>query len=359
MSNIKIATFNVEWMFSIFNGDWNDWDGTIRNSFPGKNLGPISLESIEDIPELCQRIVGTINEIDAHIIGIQEGPPLKEQMELFVQQYLGNAYRVFSSNSRSQTIHALVHESVADKIASRDSNSDEVKRLWSDIPFQPWGTIAREDRRLQDYYRRPLMLQYEPEDGKKLEILVLHTKSKISALRTRHQWEDRDPAAVKDALLSRQKLSAEISRLREYIEDRLRSPNENDCLLIMGDFNDGPLAEDLEKEFLIHNIIDELVGSILRPKVVLRHAMSEDRIATSATTEFRNPLKDDQLTKELIDHIVVSPGIWKGNGDFKLIADSCRVEDGAYDINFDSDSGLEKRHLRPSDHRPISVELTF
>jgi endonuclease/exonuclease/phosphatase family metal-dependent hydrolase len=359
MSTIKIATFNIEWMASIFNGDWNQWDGTIQDSFPGKQLGQIKLEPIEDIPELCQRIANTINEVNPDIIGIQEGPPLKEQMELFVQTYLGNQYKIFMSNSRWQTIHALVREPIADKISSRDPNSNDVKCLWNDIPFQPWGTIAREDRKLQDCYRRPLMLQYEPEDGKILEILVLHTKSKISALKTQQQWEDREPAAVFDALLSRQKLSAEISRLRKYIEDRIQAPHENDCLVVMGDFNDGPLAEDLEKEFLIHNIIDEVVGSVLRPRVVLRHAMSEDQIATSASTEFRNPLMGGQLTQELIDHIFLSPGIWKGNGDFSLTNGSCTVEDGAYDNHFDPGLGLEKRHLRPSDHRPVSLELTF
>lgn len=359
MASVKIATFNIEWMFSIFNGDWTEWDGTIRDSFPGKSFGPIRLEPIDDIPELCRRLAGTIQQIDAQIIGIQEGPPLKEQMELFVQQFLGNEYEVFLSNSRTQTIHALVHKSIAGQVSARDPGAVDVKALWNDIPFQPWGTIAREDRKLHDCFRRPLMLQYEPEADKRLEILVLHTKSKVSALKTREQWEDRDPEAVTDALLSRQKLSAEIYRLREFVEGRLQPPNENDSVLIMGDFNDGPLAEDLEKEFLIHNIINEVVGSVLRPEVVLHHAMTADRIAASSTTEFRNPLMGGQLTRELIDHILLSPGIGKGEADFVLVADSCRVEDGAYDVHFDPDFGMDKRHLRPSDHRPVSVELTF
>lgn len=359
MANVKIATFNIEWMFSIFNGDWTDWDGTIPNAFSGKNLGPIKLEPVEDVKELCKRIADTISSTNALIIGVQEGPPLKEQMELFVRENLGDDYKVFVSNSRSQTIHALVHKSIADKVTARDPNSEEVKKLWNDIPFQPWGTIAREERRLQDFYRRPLMLTFAPEDGKELEILVVHTKSKISALKTAEQWAERDPDAVRDALLSRQKLTAEISRLREYVETQLQAPNEDLCILVMGDFNDGPLAEDLEKEFLIHNIIDEMIGSIMHPKVVFRHGMSPECIAVSHSTEFRNPLKNDKLTEELIDHIMISPGIWSGGGAFSIVADSCKVEDGAYETHFDPNSGLEKRHLRPSDHRPVSIELSY
>jgi endonuclease/exonuclease/phosphatase family metal-dependent hydrolase len=359
MSTVKIATFNIEWMTSIFNADWKQWDGTIKESFPGKYLGDIKLDPIEDVPGLCQRIANTITEVNPDIIGIQEGPPLKEQMELFVDKYLGGQYKVFVSNSRWQAIHTLVREPIAGKVSTRDPYSEDVKSLWHGIPFQPWGTVAKEDREHQDCYRRPLMLQYEPEDGRILEILVLHTKSKYSELKTQQQWEDREPAAVLDALLQRQKLSAEILRLREYVENRLVAPHEEDCLVVMGDLNDGPLAEDLEKEFLIHNIIDEVVGSIVRPKVVLRHAMNENQIAVSASTEFRNPMKGDQLTQELIDHIFVSPGIWEGNGNFSMTADSCIVEDGAYNANSDPNLGQEKRHLRPSDHRPVSFELTF
>lgn len=359
MSEIKIATFNIEWMYSIFNGDWNYWDGTIHNSFPGKNFGPIHLEKIEDIPELCRRIADTITQIDAKIIGVQEGPPLQDQMELFVHDYLDDDYKVLSSNSRMQTIYALVHRSIEDKFTAQNAYSDEVKAHWNDIPFQPWGTIAKVDRKEHDCYRRPLMLEFKPDPEKTLEILVLHSKSKFSILKTPEQWENRDPDAVIAALLTRQKLSAEIYRLREYVEKKLISPHENDCILVMGDFNDGPEAEDLEKEFMIHNIIDEIVGSITRPDVTLRHAMTEDRILQSHTTEFHNPLKNGELAQELIDHIVISPGIWKGQGDFSLAYDSCRVEDAAYNDNFDQINGRNKRHLRPSDHRPLSVKLTY
>ena len=79
-----------------------------------------------------------------------------------------------------------------------------------------------------------------------------------SALKTEEQWEEREREAILDALLSRQKLSAEIYRLRKYLEERLQSPNENDSLVLMGDFNDGPWAETLEEEFLVHNILDEI-----------------------------------------------------------------------------------------------------
>ena len=357
MNELKLATFNCEWMISIFNGDWNQWDGTIHQSFPGKQLGVISLEPIADVPALCERLAGTIRDTQADIIGIQEGPPRKDQMELFVQQFLDNEYVVHSSNARSQTIHALVRNTLADRVTSRDANSTEIRQLWNDIPFQPWGTVARDDRRLQDCYRRPLMLTFSAPSGVELALWILHTKSKISSL-SAQDWEEREPAAVLDAVLSRQKLSAEIFRLRERAEQMLTDPARTDNLVVMGDFNDGPLAEDLEREFLIHNIVDEIVGSLLNPGIILRHAMTPKQMLASHTTEFHNPLQGGALTHELIDHIVLAPAVGSGGSGISYITGSCRVEDDAYDAHFD-DGGLEDRGLRPSDHRPLSARFNY
>ncbi|MDJ0855174.1 MAG: hypothetical protein QNI88_08195 [Desulfobacterales bacterium] len=355
MTELKIATFNCQWMISIFNGDWNQWDGTIRPSFDGKRLGVIRLEAIPDVPALCERIAGTIQDIQADIIGVQEGPPLPAQMAFFVQQFLNDDYAVYSSNARSQTIHALVRRDIEDRVTSQDPYAADTRRRWNDIPFQPWGTVLREERRLQDYYRRPLMLTYTAPSGAHLDLWVLHTKSKISSL-SAADWEEREAAAVLDAVLSRQKLSAEIYRLREQAELLLSDPEATDNLVIMGDFNDGPLAEDLEREFLIHNIIDELVGSMLSPGIVLQHAMTPAQILASHTTEFHNPLRGGALTQELIDHIVLAPAVANGDAGIAYIADSCIVEDLAFDAHFDED-GHDQRGLRPSDHRPLSARL--
>ena len=81
MSELMIATFNVEWMISIFGGLWKPWQSPhIPDTFPGKYFGKIWLEPIEDVPALCERIADVIRDIDAQIIGIQEGPPLQEQL---------------------------------------------------------------------------------------------------------------------------------------------------------------------------------------------------------------------------------------------------------------------------------------
>lgn len=359
MPQIKIATFNIEWMISIFGGEWTTWDGTIPDSFAGKRLGSIELEPIDDVPGLCKRIAAVIKEIDAKIIAVQEGPPRKDQMELFVKQFLGNRYVVHTSNSRTQTLHFLVHTSIAGKITSFDAKGPETKLLRGSIPFYPWGMIQEAERKTHRFFRTPLVLTFTPANGKTLRIINVHTKSKFSKLKKPEQWLLRDEEAIVDALLARQKLSAEIVRLREFaVSDLGAASGAPDGTIIVGDFNDGAYAELMEREFLIHNIVDELVGSFLQPKTYFEHAMTPSTIAKSSTVTFPDPLEGGKLVDELIDHVVVSPTIWQTKKPFKLKAGSCRVEKQAYD-RFDDTGQIRKRGDRPSDHRPVSFVVEY
>lgn len=355
MSQIKIATFNVEWMISVFGGLWKQWDGTIPQSFPGKSLGAIKLEAIEDVPALCRRIAGVIADTGADIIGIQEGPPRKDQMEVFVRQYLNDDYVVFTSNANQQAIHALVRRSIAGEVTAFEPDAEEVVFLKRDLPFYAWGDLQKSKK--HGFDRIPLVLTYRPSAAKSLRILVVHTKSKYSKL-TKELWEQRDPAAVADALLAREKLSAEVMLLRQYIDQDLAGASAPGGLMVMGDMNDGPYAEQMEREFLIHNIVDELVGSFLKPDCLLKHAMTPQRLSQEWTVEFPDPLENGRLVTELIDQMVLSPSIWRGGGAFRLKKDSCKVERQAYDAHDDSAAG-RTRGNRPSDHRPVSVVFQY
>jgi endonuclease/exonuclease/phosphatase family metal-dependent hydrolase len=359
MEQLKIATFNLEWMISVFGGKWKEWDGTIPDRFPGKKLGPIRLEPIENVPALCERIAGLIKAVDAQILVVQEGPPLKDQMELFVHHYLNDDYVVHSSNPKNQTLHALVHTSIASQVSSFAHNGPETALLRASIPFYPWGMIGVNDQKTHKFDRCPLVLTFQPSTGKKLRIINVHTKSKFSKLKTPEQWINRDAEAITDALLARQKLSAEVWRLRDYVFQDLGQTNDPpDACVVMGDFNDGAYAELMEREFLIHNIIDELVGSFLEPTKFLRHAMTPEVIAASSTVSFPDPLEGGKIVEEMIDHVVVSPGIWQSAKPFRLKAGSCKVELKAYN-QFDNTDAARRRGDRPSDHRPVSAVFEY
>jgi hypothetical protein len=350
-------------MVSIFGGLWKKWVfPTIPNTFPGKTLGNIRLEPIEDVPGLCTRIAGLIRDMDAQIIGIQEGPPRKDQMQAFVDRFLGGDYLVFQSNENWQSIYALVHKSLADQVTAWEPELPPLNQRWSKIPFYPWGLIGAEERKNHKFDRHPLLLSFRPNDNKELLLMILHTKSKYSKLKNKEQWELRDREAILDALTARAKLSAEIYRVREFLNQQFEQLTPDDkplSLVIMGDLNDGPYAELIEQEFLIHNIVDELIGTLLNPDRYFKHAMRTNRLSTAATAHFPDPLQGGEIVSELIDHILISPAIWKGGGDFRLKSDSCRVETSVYEKYFEDTGPILKRHLRPSDHQPVSAVFRY
>lgn len=359
MTALKLTTWNIEWMISVFGGTWTQWDGTIPATFPGKSLGGIKLAAIDDVPALCQRIAGVIKKINPKILAVQEGPPRKDQMELFVQDYLEGKYVVHSSNAKSQSLHFLVHQSIASKVTSYAHDGPETTPLRGKIPFYPWGAIAEAERKEHQFDRRPLVLTFTPSAGKTLRIVNVHTKSKFSKLKTLAQWLSRNQEAIMDALLARQKLSAEISRLREYVVGDLMLPVDGpDAYVVLGDFNDGAHAELMEREFLIHNILNEMVGSFLEPYRHFQHAMTPEVIATASTVSFRDPLEGGAVVEELIDHVLVSPEIWSAGAPFALKAGSCKVETAAYQ-QFDATTSTRRRGDRPSDHKPVSVVLEY
>ena len=149
MGQLKVCTYNVEWMTSFFGaGKDDDWlaNPTIPASFPGKSAGGINLAPIADIHALGQRIAAGILAVDPDVLFIEEGPPLQEQMELFVATFLGDAYVPHRSNRADQAIYALVRKSLATSIVPWLPQGATPKSLWRNVPFYPWGTIAESDR---------------------------------------------------------------------------------------------------------------------------------------------------------------------------------------------------------------------
>jgi endonuclease/exonuclease/phosphatase family metal-dependent hydrolase len=360
MPQIKIATFNIEWMVLAFGGMWTQWQSPIIPlSFPGGTVGGVKHEPIGDVHGLCRRVAGVIKGIRAKIIAIQEAPPRKEQMEAFVDQFLDGKYVVHHSNSKWQSISALVHKSIASKVTAWQPDLPEIGQLWSGIPYYPWGLIGVEERKKHRLDRHPLLLSFRPSAGKELRLIILHTKSKFSKLKSKSQWESRDREAVLDALNSRAKLSAEVYRIREFLDKQLSTPPANQSVVLVGDLNDGPFAELMEQEFMIHNIIDELVGSLLYPTLHFRHAMAPEVLRVATTTRFPNPLEGGMIVEELIDHILLSPAVWQENGDFRLKPGSCRVESEVYENHYEDTGETRKRELRPSDHKPVSAILEY
>jgi len=278
-------------------------------------------------------------------------------MELFTRDYLNDDYEVYTyaQTKNTQKIHILFPKDIG-SAQLLDLNEPAMKFLTRKFSYYPWVEYEENKKKTAKIARIPVAVKLTLQPDQDLLVVALHTKSKFSKLRTKEQWERRDREAVLDALNVRQKLSGEIAQVREFLDQRLR-PDGMAPLVALGVFNDGAFRDVMEKEFLIHNILDEIQGSLLEPELRLFHSMPTDALSKEYSTVFKDPFGGDQPVRELIDHILVSRGIAEGKG-VTIKPGSPVVEHKAYEDSSDEDNNKRARHRRPSDHIPVSVVLT-
>jgi endonuclease/exonuclease/phosphatase family metal-dependent hydrolase len=358
MPTLKVATWNIEWMVGLFGGRWKDWDGTIPPRFNGRTLGDIRLDPIEDVPDLCARVAGVIRRVRPDVLAVQEGPPLAAQLEYFVARFLDGDYVVVGSNASWQSAYILVRQSLADGLSVVPATAPGMAALRGSLFYYPWQGFRVADRRIHRFARQPVCIDLTLPGGKRLAFVNVHLKSKFSKLKTLAQWERREPEPVLDALDVRQKVSAEVAALRRYVSLRLMTADVPDGLVTLGDFNDGPFGELFEAEFLLHNILDEMVGSFLEPDTLLRHAMRPDVLRAAHSVTFNDPLAGGAEVRELIDHILVSPRLVSTRNAVRLHPASAKVEAEAMAL-FTEGTGRGARGLRPSDHAPVSATFGY
>jgi hypothetical protein len=190
--------------------------------------------------------------------------------------------------------------------------------------------------------------------------MLFHTKSQISSLKRKEQFTQRDKEAIVDALRSRQKLSAEMAAVRRYLSHAILSQRTTGCIL-MGDLNDGPHRDVFEEHFLIHNIIDELRGGFHREAALMHHALPQPYLEPEAelaySAEFSDPTRDGKTVRTLIDHILVTTGVFDGTAKLKLARDDGKVDHPAYEKHVVNQG--KTRDDRPSDHRPVVAVFRF
>ena len=106
MPEIKVTTFNVEWMVNLFKTNKPDLLTRHNPRSPGLGGKP------KDPRGVARRIAGVIRDVDPDILGICEGPPLHSQMATFTRELLDGDYEVFSMEDGQQSVHTLVHKRV-------------------------------------------------------------------------------------------------------------------------------------------------------------------------------------------------------------------------------------------------------
>jgi hypothetical protein len=346
MSKLRIATYNIEWMNNLF----VKGEAKLRTT-PAKGMGrfPINPRGV------AERIAGVITALDAHIIGAQEGPSRLDQMQFFADEFLDGRYRASGTESGSQSIYALVRDDCPIKATPYDASSVYFQRLAKPVMFQPWGEVNKAKR--YSMARLPALLRLsKPDDQDPVHIVVAHTKSQFTKGFTKAKFEARDPDAMKEAIFARQKLSADVAALRRHITNVILERQNASGAIVMGDLNDGFTRSVFEKEFLMQSLVDELRGSFRRQSALLDHVLTEAQLRNkdAFTVEFRSPEKRG-ITRELIDHILVTPALRDPGFWLQLKPSEARI---AHDISKAHTAGTgAKADDRPSDHIPVFADF--
>jgi hypothetical protein len=254
-------------------------------------------------------------------------------------------------------VHALVHKRLSKKIKiTQLPRTDKVfDRLRTVRPFYKFGNVK--EQKNGRFTRLPVILRLERK-GTTTEVMVVHTKSKISELKKAAQWEKKDQEAVISAIFSRQKLSLEMNVIRKYIAHRLYT-RAAQGIIVLGDMNDGVTRDIVDESYLLHSIVHELRGAFHHELALMRHILSGKQLQTKSyawTAEFRDPAAGGKNTRVLLDHMIYSPACHAG-GKLCFVRKSGQIEHAAYDRHVTGKGN--SRDERPSDHKPLSARFAL
>jgi endonuclease/exonuclease/phosphatase family metal-dependent hydrolase len=337
---VRICSANGEWMNDWFTADAEE--AAFRPQFTRD-------DEVNDTAETAARLAGVFKAIDADVLAIEEAPSRAAELALFVDDYLDGAYQFFIGDSGGAQKLALLYKPAAVGSASLAPH-DSIRDL-----IDPWEADVDGDAVLDQYMftRTPLVVDLEL-DGHALQVVVAHTKSNFIN-QGREMWENPSTRQnyVVAALKNRRRISTEAMQIRGYLDRRLHD-NDHAAIIVMGDLNDGPGRDYFEQKYLSHNVTDIIVGSAFEPENIFHHAQHDVLAPDRYTAVFEDFVPTLKVKHLLLDHIMLSPVLVEPDA-LHTVAGSGAVRHAEYDAQVVN--GGARRQDRPSDHRPVTVDL--
>lgn len=335
---MKIMNWNIEWMNNWFSGNDNPIWGS--NSL-----------SANRAQTCAAKAAAVITDVAPDLLCIQEGPSAAAEMDLFLTEFLSDANGPFfdvimGSDGGAQKLYILRHRDGV--FAAMDRATDPLTQSLAEL----WDADVNGNMLLEgyDFTRLPLVVDVDPIGSAPIRMVVLHTKSKFVQF-GESKWNDpsRRQEFVVQALEARRRISAEGFRLRTYLDDLVEA-DPAARIIVTGDWNDGPGRDLFERSYLTHNVADIVLGSTFTPDLIFHHPLlahvPAPALFTARFDDFVDDIDDRPL---LLDHFAISPALtpWVANAE---------IGHQAYEAQL-TGSG-HAREDRPSDHRPIIVELS-
>ena len=234
-----------------------------------------------------------------------------------------------------------------------------------DISYPKWENPGDSDARLEfsipeshAHWRHPQVLQAEI-GGSLIELIGCHLKSKYNDARAEGHASDADffamnPRLVADLIKARVKISTEAADVRHYIEARFEAQSDA-AIMVMGDLNDGPGKERIERRFLYHDLIGALQGDVFFARRFLNHALFDAPDGERWSVHFEDALDPGRDPHILLDHILFSQAMTRSHlgtrATFLARPGGGRVEHQVHHIV----TSARPKYAMTSDHKPVSM----
>jgi len=378
---IKVTTWNAEWLEL-------HWGVVSGKYAPGQSV-PGTRKKAPDLDDATLRIKSTealLHKLDADIIFLCEAPIGNSHTQEFVSKYLPNYDLIKHENDDdyhvkgAQGLWFVVKKNLSDQVNPRLLNIDVWKSFAADgsssikpsgrwsvsIPrLKDFGTIKDvpvSTRATHGYHRHPQTLVFEL-GGSRHEIIGAHLKSKFTGSSPRKRREDENfEEYAKDKKVrkylsqshsARVKLSSEATNIRAYIDQRFKQESDP-SIVVLGDLNDGPGKELLEREYLLHDLISNLQGEVFFARRFLNHALFDYPQNLRWTSYFKDKLMPERNPHILLDHILFTQALTRsGTSPLWADANAGKVEHLVFE---EVESQFGKGNV--SDHRPVSLQLS-
>ncbi|MFQ6551672.1 endonuclease/exonuclease/phosphatase family protein [Aestuariibius insulae] len=339
---MRIATYNVEWFWTLFDSAGQPWDDDERAG----RYGVTRREQLEAVGRVFQAL-------DADAVMVIEAPDSSRKrsgvraLETFADRFGLRARKAllgFQSETKQEIIllydpdiGTARHDPQGELTGTHGRDGaprfDQVLRYDLDVDAAP--------ERMR-FSKPPLEVAFEVAGGPVLRLIGVHAKSKGG-----RSGETGD-AAMARAIANRRKQLAQCIWIRRRADQHLEA---GEPLIILGDFNDGPGLDDYESLFGRSGV--EIVlgegGAAQMTDPHARQALSRRLGATKTTARFWIDTEKRYL-QALLDYVMISP-------DLVVCDPVWRIWHPFEDPDCWGDNALREALLAASDHFPVTLDL--
>ena len=332
---MRFATYNIEWMNSLFTDAGELWNDDARASRYGVTRA-----------EQTAAVATVFQALDADAVLVVEAPDdsgsrnTVPALENFAEAADIRARRAIIgfANDTQQEI-ALLYDPDALTVLHDPQDSEEAPRFDTGFSIDLDIDATADD---VVFSKPPLELAVETRQGTALRLIGAHLKSKAP-----HGAKTHDEI-MRISIANRRKQLAQAIWLRRRIDAHLAA---GEALMVLGDLNDGPGLDEYEHLFG-RSSVEILLGTqdaaLFDPHA--RMALQPRRLGMTPTTARFWIRPEKRFLQALLDYIMVSQ-------DLASRAPRWRIWHPLDDPDCWQQPGLRDALVAASDHFPVSLDI--